>query len=116
MFSDAKKAFPRPAVSNLCDPSIKLQKIDREVYLSYSKSPSEFWLQLKAEEDIVNSVAKELVHHMEKSPQRVGRPIVGQMYVMEHPTLGGHYRARLQPLPVTRWKHVLWITETCFRS
>lgn len=95
LFSDAKKAFPRPAVSELTDPSIKLQKIDHEVYLSYSKSPSEFWAQLKVDEDIVNSVAEELVRHMEKSPLRVARPIAGEIYVMEHPTLGGHYRAQV---------------------
>ena len=92
---DGKKAFRRPAVSDLFDSSINPKINDSEIYISYSKSPSEFWVQLKADEDIVNAVAEELTQHMEKTPPKVPRPIVGQIYVVEHPTLGGHFRARI---------------------
>ena len=71
---------------------------EHDVYISYSKSHTEFYIQLKADEEIINMVPDLLVKHMETAPQRVTRPVVGQIYVMEHPTLGGHFRARVSSI------------------
>lgn len=80
------------------DPSIRLQTKDQEVHVSYWKSPTEFWVQLKADEDIFNSVAEELIEHMEKAPPRVARPIIGQIYVIQHPTFDGYFRVRVSAI------------------
>ncbi len=39
-----------------------------------------------------------LVQYTKTPPLRVARPVVGQLYVMEHPILGGHYRTRIAAL------------------
>ena len=78
--------------------SVQMLYEEHDIYISYSISPTEFWIQLKADKDLINKVDEALVHHMETAPLRVARPIVGHIYVMEHPTLGGHYRARVSAL------------------
>ncbi len=35
---------------------------------------------------------------MKKAPPRVTRPVIGQVYIIEHPTLGGYFRARVSTI------------------
>ncbi len=75
-----------------------MQTKDHEIYISYSISPTEYWIQFKADEDLINEVDEALVQHMERTPLKVECPVVGQIYAMEHPILGGHYRGRVSSL------------------
>jgi len=85
----------RPAVSQLRDLKHELRPDGYDVFVSYVKSASEFWIQLKEDEQLVNSVGEELTQHVEKGACRVERPLVGQLYAMERPDVGGYYRARV---------------------
>jgi len=86
----------RPAISQLCDPNFQLRLDGYDVYISYVKGPSQFWIQLKEDEQIINDVADELAKHVEnKGARRVERPEVGQLYTMESPDYGGYYRVRV---------------------
>jgi len=86
---------PRPAASQLRDPNHLLRPDGYDVYVSFVKSASEFWIQLKSDEQMVNDVGEELAQHVEKGASRVEHPVVGQLYAMELPDVGGYYRARV---------------------
>ncbi len=63
-----------------------------DVYLSFVKSPLEFYIQLKADEEVVNKVGEDLTQELRKAHLPV---IVEQLYAVEHPTFGGIFRARV---------------------
>ena len=87
-----------PAVSHLRDPKHRLRSDGYDVYISHVKSASEFWIQLKEDEQIINDIGDELTQHVEKEAIMVERPVVGQLYAMELPEFGGYYRARVSSL------------------
>jgi len=90
-----KSPVLRPAVSQLPVPEHPLRPDGYTVFVSYVKSASEFWIQFKANEQIINDLGEELAQHVEKGANRVERPIVGQLYAMERPIFGGYFRARV---------------------
>ena len=95
-----KNSMPalRPAISQLSDAKCQLIPDGYDVYVSYVKSASEFWIQLKSDEQIINQVGEELAQHIEKGASKIERPVVGQVYAMELPDVGGYYRARVNSL------------------
>jgi len=95
-----KKSLPvlYPAVFQLRDRKHQLRPDGYDAYVSHVKSASEFWIQLKEDEQIVNDIGEELAQHVEKGATRVERPVVGQLYAIELPDVGGYYRARVSSL------------------
>jgi len=92
-----KKVVPRPAISDLYN-SGPLNLDGYHIYISSVKSPSEFYIQMKADEELIDKISCELEQHVRTSASIVERPISEQLYVMEHPTLGGSYRVRITPM------------------
>jgi len=90
-----EEAFPRPAISDLRDPSKEMVSDGYDVYVSYAKCPSEFWLQLKADEELVNKVTEDLTHELVKAKLPV---VADQLYAVEHPIFGGKFRAQVIPV------------------
>jgi len=71
---------------DLCDPD------GYDVYISYVDSPSDFWIQFKAEENVINKVLDDLPGKLKKPNLPI---VVDQLYAVEHPTIGGKFRARI---------------------
>ncbi|KAI9557952.1 hypothetical protein GHT06_014704 [Daphnia sinensis] len=70
-----------------------------KVYVSYSVSPNEFWLQLRQNDDALIEMLDEIasIYGTDKESFRIkGQPVLHQIYGVHHPSYGGWYRAELK--------------------
>lgn len=79
-------AFIHPAITDFRDP------VGHDVFASFVNSPSEFYIQLKADEGIINQLLVDLSEPLERASRPV---VVDQLYAVEHPMIGGKFRARI---------------------
>lgn len=91
---EVKKGSPLPAICDLYSSGTH-QLEGFYVHISCVNSPSDLHVQMKADQDLINYINWELEHYIENGAVVVERPIVDQLYVMEHPSLGGFYRVRI---------------------
>ena len=97
--TEEKKLLQRPAISDLYNPPLgTFQLEESQVYISCVNSPSDFHVQMKADEELIYGISCELKQHVKNGAAVVERPVVGQLYVTEHPTLGGYYRVRINQI------------------
>jgi len=81
-----KSPVLRPAVSQLPDPEHPLRPDGHNVFVSYVKSASEFWIQFRENEQIIINLGEELAQHVKNGANRVERHFVGQLYANPVPT------------------------------
>lgn len=92
-----KKILPRPAIDDLYS-SGTCHLDGYQVYISCVNSPSDFYVQMKADEDLIYAISIQLEQCVKNGAAVVKHPVVDELYVMEHPTLGGFYRVRITPM------------------
>ena len=94
--SPKEKKVLHPSTLDLYNPPLEaLQLEGYQVYISSVNSPSDFLVQMKAGEDLIYGISSELEQYVEDGAAVVERPVVDQLYVMEHPNLGGFHRVRI---------------------
>ena len=83
---ELEEAFVHPAITDFRDP------VGHDIFVSFVNSPSEFYIQLKADEGIINQLLEDLTEPLQRADLPV---VVDQLYAVAHPTMGGKFRARI---------------------
>uniref|UniRef100_A0A0P6EK20 Tudor domain-containing protein n=1 Tax=Daphnia magna TaxID=35525 RepID=A0A0P6EK20_9CRUS len=90
--------IPEPStLESVAESQLPIERV--KVYVSYSVSPNEFWLQLRQNDDVLVEMLDEIaqIYEADKESFRIkGQPLVHQIYGVHHPSYGGWYRAEVK--------------------
>lgn len=80
------------SVTDLYDPSHNVNVNGYDVYVPYVDFPLDFWINLKADKEMVTKVVEDLNPKLKKTILPVE---VGPLSAVEHSTLVGKFRERI---------------------